>query len=231
MAQQERFELGGGHLVALVLDELLEPIHDEEVAGLVHGRDVARVQEAVRVYGVLRGLLVVEVALHHLRAADPQLSLLVRLGDDLLGIDVHQLRLSVFHQPARAPKHGAVHRRDQPNGRQLRHAPPLARAVQLEALDAEVRHLLAQGGGSGEDLLEAGEVELVDDGVLREEEDDGRDDVREGDLVLLEDLQEVARLKPVHDDHLRALAKSCVEDDDHAVDVEERQQTEEGVFG
>ena len=45
--EQDALELGRRHLVALVLDQLLEAIHDAEAAGLVDGRDVARAQPAV----------------------------------------------------------------------------------------------------------------------------------------------------------------------------------------
>ncbi len=76
MREQQRLQLGGGHLQALVLDQLLGAIHDEEVALVVHEAHVAGVVPAVAVEAV-RGLLgPVEIALHDLRPADPQLALL-----------------------------------------------------------------------------------------------------------------------------------------------------------
>jgi len=41
MRDQQRLQLGRGHLVALVLDELLEAVHDPGEALLVHRADVA----------------------------------------------------------------------------------------------------------------------------------------------------------------------------------------------
>src|SRR5690606_36187768 len=36
VGQQQRLQFGGGHLEALVLDQLLDPVDDEQPAGLVH---------------------------------------------------------------------------------------------------------------------------------------------------------------------------------------------------
>ena len=49
VGEQHRFQLGRRHLVALVLDQLLEPVDDEEPAVLVGVADVAGVQPAVGV--------------------------------------------------------------------------------------------------------------------------------------------------------------------------------------
>ena len=56
VGEQHRLQLGGRDLEALVLDELLEPVDDEEVAVLVDVPDVAGVQPAVVVDGGGGGL-------------------------------------------------------------------------------------------------------------------------------------------------------------------------------
>ncbi len=47
MAAQHCLELGGRYLEALVLDQLLQPIDDREVAVLICVTDVARVEPAL----------------------------------------------------------------------------------------------------------------------------------------------------------------------------------------
>jgi hypothetical protein len=74
VAEQQRLQLGGGHLVGADLDELLEPVGAEHVAVVVDPAEVAGVQPAAGVerLGGRRG--VVQVALHDLRPPDPQLA-------------------------------------------------------------------------------------------------------------------------------------------------------------
>ena len=92
--QEQRLELGGRHLVALVLDQLLHPVDDREDTLVGDGGDVARVQVALVVEGDRGGLGVVEVAGHHVRALDPQLAALA--GPDFpAGLRVDELALDV----------------------------------------------------------------------------------------------------------------------------------------
>ena len=76
---QERLQLGGSHLQALVLDELLGPIDDVEVALGIHEPHVAGVVPALADRHGRRVLRLVEIAPHDLRAADPQLAFLARV--------------------------------------------------------------------------------------------------------------------------------------------------------
>jgi hypothetical protein len=69
--EQHGLQLGRGHLVALVLDQPLDPVDDEPPAVLVDRADVAGVQPAVGVDERVGLLLAAEVALHALRPADP----------------------------------------------------------------------------------------------------------------------------------------------------------------
>ena len=73
-----RLQLGRGDLVALVLDQLLQPVDDREVAVVVGIRRVAGVQPALGVDRCGGRLGLVEIALHHLRAAHPELARLAR---------------------------------------------------------------------------------------------------------------------------------------------------------
>jgi hypothetical protein len=61
VCDEEGFKLCRRHLKALVLDDLLEPVDDENLVVIVHVTDVTGVQPAVRVDGVLRGFWVVKV--------------------------------------------------------------------------------------------------------------------------------------------------------------------------
>jgi hypothetical protein len=70
---QQRLQLGRGHLGALVLDELLEPVDHEQVAVGVDVAEVAGAQPAAGSEGGRRRLRPVAVAAHHLGAAHPQL--------------------------------------------------------------------------------------------------------------------------------------------------------------
>jgi len=58
---EEGLKLRRRHLVPLVLDDLLEPVDDEDLVVVVNVADVPGVKPAVLVDGVLRGLGVVQV--------------------------------------------------------------------------------------------------------------------------------------------------------------------------
>ena len=92
VGEQERLQLGRGDLVALVLDQLLEPVDDGEQAVLVGEADVAGVQPALGVDRLRGRLGLVEVALHDLRPAQADLAALAR-GEGGSGRDVDDLVL------------------------------------------------------------------------------------------------------------------------------------------
>src|SRR5260370_1304384 len=77
MRQQKRLQLGRRHLESLVLDELLQAVDDEVQVAVVDVADVPCVKEAVGIDRALRRLFVVQVTTHHLRAANPDLSVLI----------------------------------------------------------------------------------------------------------------------------------------------------------
>jgi hypothetical protein len=64
------------HLQSLNLDELLEPVYDEELATLVVLGDVSGVKPSVN-DAALGGLLVVVVAFHDLRSRDAKFAVFV----------------------------------------------------------------------------------------------------------------------------------------------------------
>src|ERR1043166_435869 len=94
MSPQQRLELSGRHLKALVLDQLLQTIHDREVALAVHVPDVPRVQPSILVDRRRRGLPVIEISAHDLGATDQELAVFIgpqirparRIDDSALGI-------------------------------------------------------------------------------------------------------------------------------------------------
>ena len=81
VGEQVRLQLRGWNLEALVLDQFLEAVDDVVFIPVVDVPDVAGVEEAIGVDRVARGLLVVEVALHHLGPANPDLA--VRVASQL----------------------------------------------------------------------------------------------------------------------------------------------------
>src|SRR3954447_5258747 len=83
MRDEQRLELRRRDLETLVLDELLDPVDDREPAVAVDRRHVAGPQPAVDERR-RRRVRVAQVALHDLRAADPQLAP-VALRDVLVG--------------------------------------------------------------------------------------------------------------------------------------------------
>src|SRR5712691_3821118 len=92
MRQQDRLQFRGRHLVTLVLDQLLEPIDDIEVAIVVRMADVSGMQPAIAVEDLLGRGAIVQVALHDLRSANPDLTVGAR-AERGSGCDVDDLAL------------------------------------------------------------------------------------------------------------------------------------------
>src|SRR6266436_8420551 len=103
MRHEERFELGGGDLEALVLDELLGPVHDEEIAVRVHVSHVTGVVPALTVETGRRLPGLIEIALHDLRTADQELPF-PTLGHRLSRHHIDHLHLGVRDHAARGPR-------------------------------------------------------------------------------------------------------------------------------
>ncbi len=149
MGQQERLELCRRDLKTLVLDELLEPVDDVEVAVVVDVADVAGVEPALVVDAVGGRVRVVEVSLHHLWSTDPHLAvgIEVEIGASLR-IDDPDLGLRQGHTDG-ACLALAV-------GRRVGHGARLGQPVALDDLGAyPLRRLLGdlatEGSRSRED--------------------------------------------------------------------------------
>src|SRR6185437_1738209 len=102
MPAQHELDLGGRHRGALDLDELLQAIADLELPVVADRDEVAGAQPAVgrEDRGGLLGQAV--VALHDLRAANPELARLARL-DVRAGPGVDEPRLGAGDEPAGGP--------------------------------------------------------------------------------------------------------------------------------
>lgn len=61
VGDEQRLELRRRNLEALVLDDLLQPVHDEDFVVVVDQADVAGVQPAFLVDCVLRGFRIVQI--------------------------------------------------------------------------------------------------------------------------------------------------------------------------
>ena len=67
-------QLSGRHLVALDLDHILDPVHDEDVAILVRDNHVT-CPEPVSGEGFFVGLLIVKIPSHQMRGPEQRLNL------------------------------------------------------------------------------------------------------------------------------------------------------------
>ena len=151
MRQQDGLQLGRRHLVSLVLDQLLEAIHDIEVAVRVGVANVAGVQPAIVIENLRGGGRVVEIALHHLGTANQDLA--VGLRTELFsGGDVDHFAFA-------AGDHGANRSDLYPFdvvAHQVRRGTGFGHAVTLvdlavEALATSLGQVLIQGRGAGKD--------------------------------------------------------------------------------
>src|SRR5438270_2942846 len=139
------------HLVSLVLDQLLEAIHDIEVAVRVGVADVAGVQPAIVIENLRGGGRVVEIALHHLGTANQDLAVGLRT-ERFSGGDVDHLAFAAGHHGANRsdlyPFDVVAH--------QVRLGTGFGHAVTLvdlavEALATSLGQVLIQGRGAGKD--------------------------------------------------------------------------------
>ena len=75
MGEQQAFEFSWRHLETLVLNEFLQSVNDEHVPVFIKVSNVAGVQPAIGIDGFGGGLVVVQVTLHDLWTAHPQLTI------------------------------------------------------------------------------------------------------------------------------------------------------------
>src|SRR6185437_14977201 len=218
--QQQALELRGSYLVPFDLDQLLQAVDDREIPLGVDRADVACVQPTLLVDGVRGRLGIVQVALHHLRAAYPDLagfadsSVVTRLY-----VDEATLRRGC------EPSHRAGSRLA-PTVRIVRHGARLGHAITLADGDIQppengVGELGAQRRCTAEQLLQVTQVVLVYGRVLGEQHRDRRHDMRQLHPPVLQRFQEQLGVEARQRDDGCADPQTEVQDDDQAIDVEE----------
>ena len=229
MLHHHRLQLRRRHLVALVLDHLLGPVDDVDVAVLVHAGDVAAAQPAVRPDRLGGGFGVLPVAAHHLRPEDQQLARLAR-RQLLARIHVDDLLLCVRHRWADGRGLDGVQGAGVGERAGLGHAVALENGA-AEALGGQIGHLPRQRRRSREDVPQRREVVLVQLRVVGQPQQRRRHHEEVAHLVLLDQLQRPVGVESGHDQAGSAADQGGVEEHHQPIDVIEGQKGEEdGVF-
>ena len=112
----------------------------------------------------------------------------------------------------------------------LGHAVALA-DVAVQPVGDGLAERRVERGRTGEDGVHAREVVLIDERMLGQRDGNGRCDEDVRRLLLGDDPQELDEIELRHRDEARAAIERSVEQDRHAVDVEERQDRENLVVG
>ena len=197
VVDQNCLELSRRDLKALVLDQLLDPVDDVEPTVLVRRGDVTSVQPAIWIDGGGGRRRVVQIAKHHLGAADQYLTRLAGL-DVLAAVGIDESCLRLWGERADgAQLDWLADRRGMRDGAELGHPVALAHRAP-ESLRAGLLHFRPQRRGAREHQLQRGEVVLIDRRVLGERERDGRYHVRARHPVALRQLQVLIQVEPGH---------------------------------
>ena len=222
MRNQQRFQLGGRDLEALVLDQFLESIHDRDVVVFVDHGDVSRVEPTVRIDRAAGCLVVVEVALHHLRAPDPQFA---RFADTtiLAGVRINDSDLGVRDGHPRRSRPEVARWRGVTDRAQLGH-PVALRDFTADPCRGLSREFRSKRCRTGEDLLERRQVELIDERVLRKSQDNWRYHGEAGDPMLLDQRQRLLKIEARLRHGRDSMGEQTIHEDLHPVDMEEREE-------
>ena len=105
MPHKGGLQLGWGHLKPFVFDQFFKPINNEHIAVLIDDCHVSRFQPAIGSEGVFGGLLIVQIANHHLRTFDPKLAFL-SWRHVLATVGVHDAAECIGHCQARCARAG-----------------------------------------------------------------------------------------------------------------------------
>ena len=230
MAPQQRLELGRRDLEPLVLDQLLQPIDDREVPVPVDAPDISRVQPPGGVERGRRGLRVVQVSRHYLRAADQELPVLVRpevgagrrIYDPALGIR-HQRSHRSWLALAGLVRIGVGHRARL--GESVPLNEPASQTPGTCGLEVGLERCRA-----GHHRPQARQIVAVHGRMLGEREHERWHHERPGDAILLHGGEERLQLEPGHGDEGRATPQRQVQHHLHPVDVEERQDRDDAIL-
>ena len=221
VGEQDGFEVGGSHLMALVLDQLLQPVDDVPEAIFVDVGDVAGVEPVGGVHGRGGGLGSVEVALSHVRAAEPEFAPLAHAKLPP-GFRVDDQRFHVRRKEAdrSVATFLLIERMEVGRARHFGHAVALDHPA-VKPVGHGHFHVSAQRGCARHDPLKLGEIVVRDRWVFGKGHDDRRDQRRHDHLVLGKRRQERLDLEP-GDHHQRRATPECRQQDQHqAVDMEE----------
>jgi hypothetical protein len=95
MLKKDGFDRGRRYLVAVDLDELLEPVDDEDVPVAVDAAEVTGSEPAIVGERRRRGAGISVVAGGHLRSSHPELADTVAVGDIGAGLGIDESKLGV----------------------------------------------------------------------------------------------------------------------------------------
>uniref|UniRef100_A0A182JAX1 Uncharacterized protein n=1 Tax=Anopheles atroparvus TaxID=41427 RepID=A0A182JAX1_ANOAO len=214
--KQNCLELGRWHLEALVLDQLLDTVDDEELAVVVVVRNIAGVQPAVIVDGTLPS----HVALHDERTLEAQLAALV--GPECpasLRVDhLHPLALAHLADAAGLVLEPVLHQHAE---RSLAHSISLPYECDSEPLAHLVLNLLAERCCAAEQRHQRAEIIVVHHRVLGQEHHQRRHKRHQVHPVPLNAAKEQRRIEPGHH-HAPAVVRHHVEQADAGNYVEQR---------
>mmetsp|Transcript_48168 Transcript_48168/g.145506 ORF Transcript_48168/g.145506 Transcript_48168/m.145506 type:complete len:241 (+) Transcript_48168:371-1093(+) len=191
--QQQRLQLSRGNLKSPHLNELLEPVGDEEEALLVVVSYVSCAEPAVRAQALGRLVGGVEVAHHDLRPLDHELARLVWSQTPAVLVD--DFAEGGGGKRANAARFQVVIARDSSQWRQLRHAPRLLHP-NAQPFDHRLLHIGTQGRCGANDHVDGGHIILFHQRVLRQTDNDGGDQVRPLGLVLVHNPAKQLQVEP-----------------------------------
>ena len=103
MGLQQRLQFGRGHLKAFVFDQFFQPVDDEQIAICINPGDIASAQPAIGIQRRGSGGGVVQITLHRLRPAHPQLAH-IACGDIQPGFGVNDPALGQGQGAAGRPR-------------------------------------------------------------------------------------------------------------------------------
>ena len=218
----------GATWYALYFDHLLEPVDDVEIAVIVHIADIARAEPAIGIDRAGGRVRTVEIPLHHLRAAHPELTRFVR-PEINSGHKVNNPAFRIGHDGTdRAELVGlAWHRHGVSRRARLRHPVHLGDRAADPVLAAP-GELTVERGGSGPDLPQARQVVLVDGRGIGKHQHDGRDHERVRHPVVLDGVEHHREFEVWREHQGSAMVQSTVKEPG-SIKVGEGSGTEDDV--
>ena len=229
MRGEDRLELGGRDLEGVDLDELLEPVDDEDLALLVDDDEVAGAQPPVGVDHRRGGVRTVQVPRHRLRPAHPQLAGLA--GTEIgAAVGVDHAQLGARHRaPDGAGRDGQLTVRRGRRRRRLGQAVAEADDDAGQALADRPRDLAGNGRTARDDELEGGQVVGVDRRMAGQPRHDrGRPDEDRGAMAF-DELDEGVEGEAGQRHGGRTRRQRVGQGDDEAHDVREGSDCDDGV--